>query len=60
MTFVFFSDSSPSPKPPGQESEANLNHQKFQVPKMEVLIVISYKAILGVGFPLHKTCIQLI
>ena len=34
-------------------------HQEFQVPKMEVLNLKS-KAILGVGFPLHKPYIQLI
>ena len=28
-------------------------HQKFQAPKMEVLNLITYKAIFGVGFPLH-------
>ena len=35
------------------------NHQKFLVPIMEVLHLISYKAVLGVGFPLQKPYIQL-
>ena len=34
------------------------NHQKFEVPIVEALELISYKASLGMGFLLHKPYIQ--
>ena len=40
------------------ETNSQLNHQEFQVPKMEVLNLI--RLFLRVSFPLHKPYIQLI
>ena len=37
------------------KKERKMNHQEFQVPKMEVLVLnCVFLAILVVGFPLHK------
>ena len=41
-----------------KKGNQTLNHQEFQVPKMEVLYLI--RLFWGVGIPLHKPYIQLI